>query len=160
MERRSRYNNSEREKSFNFSLDTIIKVAVGAVIVLLIVIIYITSEQSKAERIEHQKFKKEISLLMEDIQRNEAAIVSVSNEIDTINKVINLNNKKEQHFNTIKNQLEKASKTVPKPKNWFNSVGGWDVVLREEKIRRKYWESGNNQLLRFFWKENRIEKMD
>ena len=160
MERRSRYNNSEREKSFNFSLDTIIKVAVGAVIVLLIVIIYITNEQSKAERIEHQKFKKEISLLMEDIQRNEAAIVSVSNEIDTINKVINLNNKKEQHFNTIKNQLETASKTVPKPKNWFNSVGGWDVVLREEKIRRKYWESGNNQLLRFFWKENRIEKMD
>ena len=137
MERRSRYNNSEREKSFNFSLDTIIKVAVGAVIVLLIVIIYITNEQSKAERIEHQKFKKEISLLMEDIQRNEAAIVSVSNEIDTINKVINLNNKKEQHFNTIKNQLETASKTVPKPKNWFNSVGGWDVVLREEKIRRK-----------------------
>ena len=137
MERRSIYNNSEREKSFNFSLDTIIKVAVGAVIVLLIVIIYITNEQSKAERIEHQKFKKEISLLMEDIQRNEAAIVSVSNEIDTINKVINLNNKKEQHFNTIKNQLETASKTVPKPKNWFNSVGGWDVVLREEKIRRK-----------------------
>ena len=137
MERRSRYNNSEREKSFNFSLDTIIKVAIGAVIVLLIVIIYITNEQSKAERIEHQKFKKEISLLMEDIQRNEAAIVSVSNEIDTINKVINLNNKKEQHFNTIKNQLENASKTVPKPKNWLNSVGGWDVVLREEKIRRK-----------------------
>ena len=137
MERRNKYNNSEREKSFNFSLDTIIKVAVGAVIVLLIVIIYITNEQSKAERIEHQKFKKEISLLMEDIQRNEAAIVSVSNEIDTINKVINLNNKKEQHFNTIKNQLETASKTVPKPKNWFNSVGGWDVVLREEKIRRK-----------------------
>lgn len=160
MERRSRYNNSEREKTFNFSLDTIIKVAVGAVIVLLIVIIYITNEQSKAERIEHQKFKKEISLLMEDIQRNEEAIVSVSNEIDTINKVINLNNKKEQHFNTIKNQLEKVSKTVPKPKNWFNSVGGWDVVLREEKIRRKHWESGNNQLLRFFWKENRIEKMD
>ena len=28
MERRNRYNNSEREKSFNFSLDTIIKVAV------------------------------------------------------------------------------------------------------------------------------------
>lgn len=137
MERRSIYNNSEREKTFNFSLDTIIKVAVGAVIVLLIVIIYITNEQSKAERIEHQKFKKEISLLMEDIQRNEAAIVSVSNEIDTINKVINLNNKKEQHFNTIENQLEKVSKTVPKPKNWFNSVGGWDVVLREEKIRRK-----------------------
>lgn len=117
MERRSTYNNSEREKTFNFSLDTIIKVAVGAVIVLLIVIIYITNEQSKAERIEHQKFKKEISLLMEDIQRNEAAIVSVSNEIDTINKVINLNNKKEQHFNTIENQLEKVSKTVPKPKN-------------------------------------------
>lgn len=124
MERRNRYNNSEREKSFDFSLDAIIKVAVGAVIVLfgavivlLIVIIYITNEQSKAERIEHQKFKKEISLLMEDIQRNEEAIVSVSNEIDTINKVINLNNKKEQHFNTIKNQLEKASKTVPKPKN-------------------------------------------
>ena len=160
MERRSRYNNSEREKSFNFSLDTIIKVAVGAVIVLLIVIIYITNEQSKAERAEHQKFKNEMALLVEDIQRNEAAIVSVSNEIDTINKVINLNNKKEQHFNTIKNQLETASKTVPKPKNWFNSVGGWDVVLREEKIRRKYWESGNNQLLRFFWKENRIEKMD
>lgn len=117
MERKSRYNNSEREKSFNFSLDTIIKVAVGAVIVLLIVIIYITNEQSKAERIEHQKFKKEISLLMEDIQRNEEAIVSVSNEIDTINKVINLNDKKELHFNTVKNQLEKASKTVPKPKN-------------------------------------------
>ena len=117
MERRSRYNNSEREKSFNFSLDSIIKVAVGMVIVLLIVIIYITNEQSKAERIEHQKFKKEMALLVEDIQRNEAAIVSVSNEIDTINKVINLNNKKEQHFNTIKNQLEKASKSVPKPKN-------------------------------------------
>ena len=31
MERRSRYNNYEREKSFNFSLDSIIKVAVGAV---------------------------------------------------------------------------------------------------------------------------------
>ena len=137
MERRNKYNNSEREKSFNFSLDTIIKVAVGAVIVLLIVIIYITNEQSKAERAEHQKFKNEMALLVEDIQRNEATIVSVSNEIDTINKVINLNNKKEQHFNTIKNQLEKASKTVPKPKNWLNSVGGWDVVLREEKIRRK-----------------------
>ena len=137
MERRNKYNNSEREKSFNFSLDTIIKVAVGAVIVLLIVIIYITNEQSKAERAEHQKFKNEMALLVEDIQRNEAAIVSVSNEIDTINKVINLNNKKEQRFNTIKNQLEKASKTVPKPKNWLNSVGGWDVVLREEKIRRK-----------------------
>ena len=137
MERRNKYNNSEREKSFNFSLDTIIKVAVGAVIVLLIVIIYITNEQSKAERAEHQKFKNEMALLVEDIQRNEAAIVSVSNEIDTINKVINLNDKKEQHFNTIKNQLEKASKTVPKPKNWLNSVGGWDVVLREEKIRRK-----------------------
>ena len=137
MERRNKYNNSEREKSFNFSLDTIIKVAVGAVIVLLIVIIYITNEQSKAERAEHQKFKNEMALLVEDIQRNEAAIVSVSNEIDTINKVINLNNKKEQHFNTIKDQLEKASKTVPKPKNWLNSVGGWDVVLREEKIRRK-----------------------
>ena len=137
MERRNKYNNSEREKSFNFSLDTIIKVAVGAVIILLIVIIYITNEQSKAERAEHQKFKNEMALLVEDIQRNEAAIVSVSNEIDTINKVINLNNKKEQHFNTIKNQLEKASKTVPKPKNWLNSVGGWDVVLREEKIRRK-----------------------
>ena len=137
MERRNKYNNSEREKSFNFSLDTIIKVAVGAVIVLLIVIIYITNEQSKAERAEHQKFKNEMALLVEDIQRNEAAIVSVSNEIDTINKVINLNNKKEQHFNTIENQLEKASKTVPKPKNWLNSVGGWDVVLREEKIRRK-----------------------
>ena len=160
MERRSRYNNSEREKSFNFSLDAIITVAVGMVIVLLIVIIYITNEQSKAERAEHQKFKNEMALLVEDIQRNEAAIVSVSNEIDTINKVINLNNKKEQHFNTIKNQLEKASKTVPKPKNWLNSVGGWDVVLREEKIRRKYWESGKNQLLRFFWKENRIEKME
>ena len=155
MERRSRYNNSEREKSFNFSLDTIIKVAVGAVIVLLIVIIYITNEQSKAERIEHQKFKNEMALLVEDIQRNEAAIVSVSNEIDTINKVINLNNKKEQHFNTIKDQLEKASKTVPKPKNWFNSVGGWDVVLREEKIRRKYWESGNNNCSDF--SEKRIE---
>ena len=137
MERRNKYNNSEREKSFNFSLDTIIKVAVGAVIVLLIVIIYITNKQSKAERAEHQKFKNEMALLVEDIQRNEAAIVSVSNEIDTINKVINLNNKKEQHFNTIENQLEKASKTVPKPKNWLNSVGGWDVVLREEKIRRK-----------------------
>lgn len=137
MERRNKYNNSEREKSFNFSLDTIIKVAVGAVIVLLIVIIYITNEQSKAERVEHQKFKNEMALLVEDIQRNEAAIVSVSNEIDTINKVINLNNKKEQHFNTIENQLEKVSKTVPKPKNWLNSVGGWDVVLREEKIRRK-----------------------
>ena len=137
MERRNKYNNSEREKSFNFSLDTIIKVAVGAVIVLLIVIIYITNEQSKAERAEPQKFKNEMALLVEDIQRNEATIVSVSNEIDTINKVINLNNKKEQHFNTIKNQLEKASKTVPKPKNWLNSVGGWDVVLREEKIRRK-----------------------
>ena len=137
MERRNKYNNSEREKSFNFSLDTIITVAVGMVIVLLIVIIYITNEQSKAERAEHQKFKNEMALLVEDIQRNEAAIVSVSNEIDTINKVINLNNKKEQHFNTIKNQLEKASKTVPKPKNWLNSVGGWDVVLREEKIRRK-----------------------
>lgn len=137
MERRNKYNNSEREKSFNFSLDTIIKVAIGAVIVLLIVIIYITNEQSKAERAEHQKFKNEMALLVEDIQRNEAAIVSVSNEIDTINKVINLNNKKEQHFNTIKNQLEKASKSVPKPKNWLNSVGGWDVVLREEKIRRK-----------------------
>ena len=137
MERRNKYNNSEREKSFNFSLDTIIKVAVGAVIVLLIVIIYITNEQSKAERAEHQKFKNEMALLVEDIQRNEAAIVSVSNEIDTINKVIKLNDKKEQHFNTIKNQLEKASKTVPKPKNWLNSVGGWDVVLREEKIRRK-----------------------
>ena len=137
MERRNKYNNSEREKSFNFSLDTIIKVAVGAVIVLLIVIIYITNEQSKAERAEHQKFKNEMALLVEDIQRNEAAIVSVSNEIDTINKVINLNNKKEQHFNTIENQLEKVSKTVPKPKNWLNSVGGWDVVLREEKIRRK-----------------------
>ena len=137
MERRNRYNNSEREKTFNFSLDTIIKVAVGAVIVLLIVIIYITNEQSKAERIEHQKFKKEMALLVEDIQRNEAAIVSVSNEIDTINKVIKLNDKKEQHFNTIKDQLEKASKSVPKPKNWLNSVGGWDVVLREEKIRRK-----------------------
>jgi hypothetical protein len=48
-----------------------------------------------------------------------------------------LNDKKELHFNTVKNQLEKASKTVPKPKNWLNSVGGWDVVLREEKIRRK-----------------------
>lgn len=137
MERRNKYNNSEREKSFNFSLDTIIKVAVGAVIVLLIVIIYITNEQSKAERAEHQKFKNEMALLVEDIQRNEAAIVSVSNEIDTINKVINLNDKKELHFNTVKNQLEKASKTVPKPKNWLNSVGGWDVVLREEKIRRK-----------------------
>ena len=137
MERRSRYNNSEREKSFDFSLDAIIKVAVGAVIVLLIVIIYITNEQSKAERVEHQKFKNEMALLVEDIQRNEAAIVSVSNEIDTINKVINLNDKKELHFNTVKNQLEKASKTVPKPKNWLNSVGGWDVVLREEKIRRK-----------------------
>lgn len=137
MERRNRYNNSEREKSFNFSLDTIIKVAVGAVIVLLIVIIYITNEQSKAERVEHQKFKNEMALLVEDIQRNEAAIVSVSNEIDTINKVIKLNDKKELHFNTVKNQLEKASKTVPKPKNWLNSVGGWDVVLREEKIRRK-----------------------
>ena len=137
MERRNRYNNSEREKSFDFSLDAIIKVAVGAVIVLLIVIIYITNGQSKAERAEHQKFKNEMALLVEDIQRNEAAIVSVSNEIDTINKVINLNNKKEQHFNTIKDQLEKASKTVPKPKNWLNSVGGWDVVLREEKIRRK-----------------------
>ena len=137
MERRNRYNNSEREKSFNFSLDTIIKVAVGAVIVLLIVIIYITNEQSKAERVEHQKFKNEMALLVEDIQRNEAAIVSVSNEIDTINKVIKLNDKKEQHFNTIKDQLEKASKSVPKPKNWLNSVGGWDVVLREEKIRRK-----------------------
>ena len=137
MERRNRYNNSEREKSFNFSLDTIIKVAVGAVIVLLIVIIYITNEQSRAERIEHQKFKKEMALLVEDIQRNEAAIVSVSNEIDTLNKVIKLNDKKELHFNTVKNQLEKASKTVPKPKNWLNSVGGWDVVLREEKIRRK-----------------------
>lgn len=137
MERRNKYNNSEREKSFNFSLDTIIKVAVGAVIVLLIVIIYITNEQSKAERAEYQKFKNEMALLVEDIQRNEAAIVSVSNEIDTINKVINLNDKKELHFNTVKNQLEKASKTVPKPKNWLNSVGGWDVVLREEKIRRK-----------------------
>ena len=137
MERRNKYNNSEREKSFNFSLDTIIKVAVGAVIVLLIVIIYITNEQSKAERAEPQKFKNEMALLVEDIQRNEAAIVSVSNEIDTINKVINLNDKKELHFNTVKNQLEKASKTVPKPKNWLNSVGGWDVVLREEKIRRK-----------------------
>ena len=117
MERRSRYNNSEREKSFNFSLDAIITVAVGMVIVLLIVIIYITNEQSKAERAEHQKFKNEMALLVEDIQRNEAAIVSVSNEIDTINKVIKLNDKKELHFNTVKNQLEKASKTVPKPKN-------------------------------------------
>ena len=53
-------------------------------------------------------------LLNEDIQRTENALAAVSNKIDTIEKIQQLNTKKEANFKTLNDQLEKASKTVPK----------------------------------------------
>ena len=53
-------------------------------------------------------------LLNEDIQRTENALAAVSNKIDTIEKIQQLNTKKETNFKTLNDQLEKASKTVPK----------------------------------------------
>ena len=61
-----------------------------------------------------QKIRKELMLLNEDIQRTENALAAVSNKIDTIEKIQQLNTKKEANFKTLNNQLENASKTVPK----------------------------------------------
>lgn len=111
---RERLENSFRKKPKKITMDTMIKYGVGLIILLLVVILCIMSEQGQIEKREQEQLKKEIALLMEDIQRNESSIAVVSKDIDTIKKVIKLNEKKEKHFNVINNQLEKASKNIPK----------------------------------------------
>ena len=104
----------KKETSKISLVDVFIKTSITIVILLLLFIVYLVSEQDIAKTKETEKIRKELMLLNEDIQRTENALAAVSNKIDTIEKIQQLNTKKEANFKTLNNQLENASKTVPK----------------------------------------------
>lgn len=104
----------KKETSKISLVDVFIKTSITIAILLLLFIVYLVSEQDIAKTKETEKIRKELMLLNEDIQRTENALVAVSNKIDTIEKIQQLNTKKEANFKTLNNQLENASKTVPK----------------------------------------------
>ena len=104
----------KKETSKVSLVDVFIKTSITIAILLLLFIVYLVSEQDIAKTKETEKIRKELMLLNEDIQRTENALAAVSNKIDTIEKIQQLNTKKEANFKTLNNQLENASKTVPK----------------------------------------------
>ena len=104
----------KKETSKISLVDVFIKTSITIVILLLLFIVYLVSEQDIANTKETEKIRKELMLLNEDIQRTENALAAVSNKIDTIEKIQQLNTKKETNFKTLNNLLENASKTVPK----------------------------------------------
>lgn len=104
----------KKETSKISLVDVFIKTSITIAILLLLFIVYLVSEQDIAKTKETEKLRKELMLLNEDIQRTENALAAVSNKIDTIEKIQQLNTKKEANFKTLNNQLENASKTVPK----------------------------------------------
>ena len=104
----------KKETSKVSLVDVFIKTSITIAILLLLFIVYLVSEQDIAKTKETEKLRKELMLLNEDIQRTENALAAVSNKIDTIEKIQQLNTKKEANFKTLNNQLENASKTVPK----------------------------------------------
>ena len=104
----------KKETSKISLVDVFIKTSITIAILLLLFIVYLVSEQDIAKTKETEKIRKELILLNEDIQRTENALAAVSNKIDTIEKIQQLNTKKEANFKTLNNQLENASKTVPK----------------------------------------------
>ena len=104
----------KKETSKISLVDVFIKTSITIAILLLLFIVYLVSEQDIAKTKETEKLRKELMLLNEDIQRTENALAAVSNKIDTIEKIQQLNTKKEVNFKTLNNQLENASKTVPK----------------------------------------------
>ena len=104
----------KKETSKISLVDVFIKTSITIAILLLLFIVYLVSEQDIAKTKEIEKLRKELMLLNEDIQRTENALAAVSNKIDTIEKIQQLNTKKEENFKTLNNQLENASKTVPK----------------------------------------------
>ncbi len=104
----------KKETSKISLVDVFIKTSITIAILLLLFIVYLVSEQDIAKTKETEKIRKELMLLNEDIQRTENALAAVSNKIDTIEKIQQLNTKKEANFKTLNNQLENASKTVPK----------------------------------------------
>ena len=104
----------KKETSKISLVDVFIKTSITIAILLLLFIVYLVSEQDIAKTKETEKIRKELMLLNEDIQRTENALAAVSNKIDTIEKIQQLNTKKEANFKTLNDQLEKASKTVPK----------------------------------------------
>ena len=104
----------KKETSKISLVDVFIKTSITIAILLLLFIVYLVSEQDIAKTKEIEKIRKELMLLNEDIQRTENALAAVSNKIDTIEKIQQLNTKKEANFKTLNNQLENASKTVPK----------------------------------------------
>ena len=104
----------KKETSKISLVDVFIKTSITIAILLLLFIVYLVSEQDIAKTKETEKLRKELMLLNEDIQRTENALAAVSNKIDTIEKIQQLNTKKETNFKTLNNQLENASKTVPK----------------------------------------------
>ena len=104
----------KKETSKISLVDVFIKTSITIAILLLLFIVYLVSEQDIAKTKETEKIRKELILLNEDIQRTENALVAISNKIDTIEKIQQLNTKKETNFKTLNDQLEKASKTVPK----------------------------------------------
>ena len=104
----------KKETSKISLVDVFIKTSITIAILLLLFIVYLVSEQDIAKTKETEKIRKKLALLNEDIQRTENALAAVSNKIDTIEKIQQLNTKKEANFKTLNNQLENASKTVPK----------------------------------------------
>ena len=104
----------KKETSKISLVDVFIKTSITIAILLLLFIVYLVSEQDIAKTKETEKLRKELMLLNEDIQRTENALAAVSNKIDTIEKIQQLNTKKEANFKTLNNQLENASKIVPK----------------------------------------------
>ena len=104
----------KKETSKISLVDVFIKTSITIAILLLLFIVYLVSEQDIAKTKETEKIRKELALLNEDIQRTENALAAVSNKIDTIEKIQQLNTKKEANFKTLNDQLENASKTVPK----------------------------------------------
>lgn len=104
----------KKETSKISLVDVFIKTSITIAILLLLFIVYLVSEQDIAKTKETEKIRKELMLLNEDIQRTENALAAVSNKIDTIEKIQQLNTKKEANFKTLNDQLENASKTVPK----------------------------------------------
>ena len=104
----------KKETSKISLVDVFIKTSITIAILLLLFIVYLVSEQDIVKTKETEKIRKELMLLNEDIQRTENALAAVSNKIDTIEKIQQLNTKKEANFKTLNDQLENASKTVPK----------------------------------------------
>ena len=104
----------KKETSKISLVDVFIKTSITIAILLLLFIVYLVSEQDIVKTKETEKIRKELMLLNEDIQRTENALAAVSNKIDTIEKIQQLNTKKEANFKMLNNQLENASKTVPK----------------------------------------------